>query len=203
MFRQLLKLNCVTITILFWAFCFINSSLGQNRKKSITTAEKANSDSLTIPEKDTVIVKTGTKPSYRWQDRYLNRYSARVPQSPFYLKDPKNISNDFKISPDTKEISITEKVGKSIDYRVPQSLTFNEYSSIQNAAIRKSILRDYENLQDGKSATSGRGLRPLLEKNPIVDRIFGGNLIDLKPNGFVTLDFQLICSLKLKSVCFR
>ena len=98
MFRQLLKLNCVTITILFWAFCFINSSLGQNRKKSITTVEKANSDSLTIPEKDTVIVKTGTKPSYRWQDRYLNRYSARVPQSPFYLKDPKNISNDFNLS---------------------------------------------------------------------------------------------------------
>ncbi|WP_435355312.1 cell surface protein SprA [Emticicia sp. SJ17W-69] len=192
MFRQLLKLNHVSIILLFYTFCSVNPLFGQNRKKGNTTVEKNNSDSLAIPDKDTVIVKTGTKPSYRWQDRYLNRYASRVPQSPFYLKDPKNISNDFKISPETKEISITEKAGKNIDYRVPQSLTFNEYSSIQNAAIRKSILRDYENLQDGKSATSGRGLRPLLEKNPVVDRIFGGNLIDLKPNGFVTLDFQLI-----------
>lgn len=194
MFRQLLKLNRVTLLLLF---CFlglisINNLFAQNRRKGAATVEKPKIDSLSIPEKDTVISRTGSRPSYRWQDRYLNRYAAKVPQSPFYLKDSKNIITDFKLSPDAKEISITEKAGKRIDYKVPQALTFNEYSSIQNASIRRSILRDYENLQDGKSAISGRGLRPLLEKNPIVDRIFGGSLPDLKPNGFVTLDFRVI-----------
>ncbi len=194
MFRQLLKLNRVTLLLLFCFFelVSINNLFAQIRKRSTTVVEKPKIDSLTVPEQDTVIVRTGSRPSYRWQDRYLNRYAAKVPQSPFYLKDSKNIITDFKLSPDAKEISITEKAGKRIDYKVPQALTFNEYSSIQNASIRRSILRDYENLQDGKSAVSGRGLKPLLEKNPIVDRIFGGSLPDLKPNGFVTLDFQLI-----------
>ena len=194
MFRQLLKSNRVTLYLIFCFFGLIsiNNLQAQIRKKSATTVEKTKIDSLLIPEKDTVISRTGSRPSYRWQDRYLNRYAAKVPQSPFYLKDSKSIVTDFKLSPDAKEISITEKAGKRIDYRVPQALTFNEYSSIQNASVRQSILRDYENLQDGKSAVSGRGLKPLLEKNPIVDRIFGGSLPDLKPNGFVTLDFQLI-----------
>lgn len=194
MFRQLLKLNRVTLLLLF---CFlglisVEDLFAQNRRKGATTVEKPKIDSLAIPEKDTVISRTGSRPSYRWQDRYLNRYAAKVPQSPFYLKDSKNIITDFKLSPNAKEISITEKAGKRIDYKVPQALTFNEYSSIQNASVRRSILRDYENLQDGKSAISGRGLKPLLEKNPIVDRIFGGSLPDLKPNGFVTLDFRVI-----------
>ena len=95
MFRQLLKLNRVTIFLLFITFCNVNPLFGQilpSRKKSKTALEKTNSDSLAIPEKDTVIVKSGTKPAYRWTDRYLNRYSSRVPQSPFYLKDPKNIA---------------------------------------------------------------------------------------------------------------
>lgn len=194
MFRQLLKSNRVTLYLIFCFFGLIsiNNLQAQIRKKSATTVEKTKIDSLLIPEKDTVISRTGSRPSYRWQDRYLNRYAAKVPQSPFYLKDSKSIVTDFKLSPDAKEISITEKAGKRIDYRVPQALTFNEYSSIQNASVRRSILRDYENLQDGKSAVSGRGLKPLLEKNPVVDRIFGGSLPDLKPNGFVTLDFQLI-----------
>lgn len=192
MFRQLLKQNCIALFILFILSFSSNTLFAQSRKKVSKTVEKPQVDSLSIPEKDTLIIRTGSKPGYRWQDRYLNRYTSKIPQSPFYLKDSKNIITDFKLSPDSKEISITEKVGKKLDYKTPQSLSFNEYSSIQNTNIRKSILRDYENLQDGKSATSGRGLRPLLEKNPIVDRIFGGGIPDLKPNGFVTLDFQLI-----------
>ncbi|WP_229235489.1 MULTISPECIES: cell surface protein SprA [Emticicia] len=170
----------------------VQTTQAQNRKKINTSIEKSNADSLAVPVLDTAIVRSGSKPNYRWQDRYLNRYAAKIPQSPFYQRDPKNVITDFSLSPNSKEISITEKVGKKLDYKIPQTLTFNEYSSIQNANVRRSILRDFENLQDGKSAVSGRGLRPLLEKNPVVDRIFGGSLPDLKPNGFVTLDFQLI-----------
>ena len=194
MFRQLLQLNRITLLLLF---CFlelisINDLYAQILKKSTVTIEKPKIDSLAIPEKDTVFSRSGSRPSYRLKDRYLNRYAAKIPQSPFYLKDSKNIIMDFKLSPNAKEISISEKAGKRIDYKFPQALTFNEFSSIQNSNVRRSILRDYENLQDGKSAVSGRGLKPLIEKNPIVDRIFGGSLPDLKPNGFVTLDFQLI-----------
>jgi len=166
MFRQLLKINRVTFLLLFCLLELIsnNNLYAQIRKKSTALLEKPKTDSLTLVVKDTVLIRSGSRQSYRWQDRYLNSYAAKVPQSPFYLKDSKNIITDFKLSPNAKEISIIEKVGKRIDYKVPQAITFNEYSSIQNASIRRSIMRDYENLQDGKSAVSGRGLKPLLEK---------------------------------------
>lgn len=197
MFGQPFVKNFTLFFILFFSFVLVSEKADAQllgRKKSATTkADTVRTDSLAVPEKDTIIARTGREPAYRWQDRYLNRYAQAVPQSPFYLKDPNNITTDFSVSPTSNDISITEKAGKGIDYKLPQSLTFNEYSSLQNAYVRKSILREYEELQDGKSATTGKGLRPLLQKNPIVDRIFGGNMMDkLKPNGFVTLDFKII-----------
>ncbi|PLK43825.1 cell surface protein SprA [Emticicia sp. TH156] len=169
------------------------AQIGGRRRNTTTKTDNSRTDSLAAPAVDTVIVRTGRQPAYRWQDRYLNRYSQSAPQSPFYLKDPGNIRNDFSISPNSKEISISEKAGKNLDYRIPQALSFNEYSSLQNAYVRKSLLREYENLQDGKSATTDRGLRPLLQKGNLVDRIFGSSMIEqLKPNGFVTLDFKVI-----------
>lgn len=204
MFGQLFVKNYTLFFILIFSFGLLSEDTNAQllgKKKSTTKKAETNRtdslkvpdiDSLAVPQKDTIITRTGRQPAYRWQDRYLNRYAQAVPQSPFYLKDPNNITTDFSLSPDSKDITITEKAGKGIDYKVPQALTFNEYSSIQNAYVRKSILREYEELQDGQSATTGKGLRPLIQKNPIIDRIFGGNMIDkLKPNGFVMLDFRL------------
>jgi len=197
MFGQPFVKNFTLFFILFFSFVLVSQNADAQllgRKKNATTkADTLRTDSLAVPEKDTIIARTGREPAYRWQDRYLNRYAQAVPQSPFYLKDPNNITTDFSVSPTSSDITITEKVGQGIDYKIPHSLTFNEYSSLQNAYVRKNILREYEELQDGKSATTGKGLRPLLQKNPIVDRIFGGNMMDkLKPNGFVTLDFKII-----------
>lgn len=204
MFGQLFVKNYTLFFIFIFSFGLLSEDANAQllaKKKNATKKSDTNRtdslkvpdiDSLAVPQKDTIITRTGRQPAYRWQDRYLNRYAQAVPQSPFYLKDPNNIITDFSLAPNSTDITITEKAGKGIDYKVPQALTFNEYSSIQNAYVRKSILREYEELQDGQSATTGKGLRPLLQKNPIIDRIFGGNMIDkLKPNGFVMLDFRL------------
>ena len=91
MFRQLLKINRVTFLLLF---CFLelisnNNLYAQIRKKSTALLEKPKIDSLTLVVKDTVLIRSGSRQSYRWQDRYLNSYAAKVPQSPFYLKDSK------------------------------------------------------------------------------------------------------------------
>ena len=93
MFRQLLQLNRFTLLLLFCFFelISINDLYAQIRKKSTATIGKTKIDSLAISEKDTVISRSGSRPSYRWQDRYLNRYAAKVPHSPFYLKDSKLI----------------------------------------------------------------------------------------------------------------
>ncbi|MEZ0539506.1 T9SS outer membrane translocon Sov/SprA [Fibrella arboris] len=73
-------------------------------------------------------------------------------------------------------------------YRPGENLPFSDYNRLQNERIEDRLFRENSARRDGQSAVSGRGLIPKLEVPPVFDRIFGGNNIDFKPNGFVTLD---------------
>ncbi|MGK0136944.1 MAG: cell surface protein SprA [Algoriphagus sp.] len=139
---------------------------------------------------DSIIYKSSTKPAFRWKDSYLNRFSFDLPTSPLFNVLPDSLKTTINYSPSNEKINIKEGLSSNIETKVPTSMTFNEYSSIQNAMVRKSILRDYERLQDGTSNTSGRGLSPLLEKSPLVDKIFGGKVPEFKPNGFIQVDLR-------------
>lgn len=75
-----------------------------------------------------------------------------------------------------------------LTYRPGENLPFSEYNRLQNERIEDRLFRENSARRDGQSAVSGRGLIPKLEVPPVFDRIFGGNNIDFKPNGFVTLD---------------
>ncbi|NID13044.1 T9SS outer membrane translocon Sov/SprA [Fibrivirga algicola] len=73
-------------------------------------------------------------------------------------------------------------------YRPGENVPYSEYNRLQNERIEDRLFRENSARRDGQSAVSGRGLIPKLEVPPVFDRIFGGNNIDFKPNGFVTLD---------------
>ncbi len=120
-----------------------------------------------------------------WKDVYLSRFNYTY--SPILSINPKQLSTTTIYNPTFSNFSITEKVSPEIDVKTPQALSFNEYSSIQNAMIRRSIIRDIEKSQDGYSDYSGRRIRPLLEANKIFDRIFGDKLPEFKPNGYIAL----------------
>ena len=157
---------------------------------SAMAQNKAAIDSL-VTQKDTVeLTKSGKSPNYRWKDNYLNRFASPKLQSPLLLGAPKSVKTDVALMPKEDKVSVTERINDNIDYKYPQSLSLKEYSTIQEAAIRKSILRDFESMQDGNSKTSGRGLKPLIEQNPVLDRIFGGKVPEFNPNGFVLLDLR-------------
>lgn len=76
-----------------------------------------------------------------------------------------------------------------LPYRPAETMSFEEYNRLQNQRVQRGLWREYSARSDGKSAVSGRGLLPKLELPPVFDRLFGGNLVDFKPNGFVMLDF--------------
>ena len=140
---------------------------------------------------DTAINKMGRRPAYRLRDRQTNRYVQTPTRSPLVLKDPKVIKNDYRLDPETKEVGVYEKIGK-YTYRTPQDLSFNQYSSIQNRVVRQNLLREFALSSDGQSAVAGRGLKPLISKSPLADKIFGGSGEALfKPNGFVTIDMGI------------
>ncbi|GAA4402815.1 cell surface protein SprA [Nibrella viscosa] len=76
-----------------------------------------------------------------------------------------------------------------LPYRPAESIPFSTYEQLQTQRVRQNIWREYGSRRDGQSAMSGRGLMPRLDLPPAIDRIFGGNLVDFLPNGFVMLDF--------------
>jgi cell surface protein SprA len=120
---------------------------------------------------------------YNWKDVYLNRFNYKP--SPVFSLTPKQINTTVLFNPAFSNFSITEKAAPSIDSKVPESLSFNEYSSIQNAMLRRSIVRDIERAQDGYTDYTGKRIRPLLETSKIFDRIFGDKLPEFMPNGFI------------------
>ncbi len=142
------------------------------------------------PSRDSLNTRNTTPFKINLRDSYLSRFNTVVPKSPLLSLYPDSVKTWVLFNPRTDKFSVDEKLRSEFDFKAPQALNFNEYSSIQNAAVRQSLLRDYERLQDGNSKVSGRGLTPLLEKNPIIDRLFGGKVPEFKPNGFVSLDLK-------------
>lgn len=120
---------------------------------------------------------------YNWKDVYMNRFNYT--RSPLFNLNPAQLKTTVVFNPAASNFSVTEKAARNIDVKMPESLSFNEYSSIQNTMLRRSIIRDIEKAQDGYTDYTGKRIRPLLESNKIFDRIFGDKLPEFKPNGFI------------------
>jgi len=127
------------------------------------------------------------RPQYGLPDRYGDPLSNRVPRSPLYLQAPTQL--DFGIEIDSSiNYSIYERVN-GLDYRAPSYLNFDQYQQIQDQRILRDYWRNRSAALDGESAVSGRRLIPPIYTTPAFDRLFGGSYVDIRPNGFVTLDF--------------
>ncbi|TDB65803.1 T9SS outer membrane translocon Sov/SprA [Arundinibacter roseus] len=138
--------------------------------------------------------KSGQKAIIRWQDYYQNRFSEPRPRSSLYLKDPANIKTTIELDSTGRvvvEEDVTTPKGK-LDYRPTQSLDLNTYNEMQRKRAFETLMREYSARLDGKSAMGGRGLLPKLDLPPALDKLFGDNFMDFKPNGFVALDFGVL-----------
>ena len=132
------------------------------------------------------------KPSFRpklnWADRLGDRFSNPPSRSPLYLEDPENIKTKVEVDSQSRTYTIYEKVG-NLDYRPVSTMTFEQYEKYMEAKLQKGYMKAKAEGQDGESPTTGRSLIPKIYLSPIFDRIFGGNFIDIRPNGSVMLDF--------------
>ena len=109
-------------------------------------------------------------------------------RSPLYMKTPSNIKTELVYNPITKTYELTNKIGR-YNYQKPQGMTLDQYSSYD----MQNSLQNYwkQKVQaDRASKTSGgsQGFTSFLSPKwniPIegVDKIFGSNVIDIKPQG--------------------
>ncbi len=150
-----------------------------NTRKNLFPSSKA----------DTV-KKSGRRPKFKLKDRYANKFSEKISTSPFIIKDPKNISTEFKLDSAGK-ISVYEKtkdLSGNDNFRPAERMTIKDFNNRQEDRFMRDYWKKFAASQDGKDETSGRGLLPKIELPPAIDRIFGGTKIDFKPNGNILLD---------------
>lgn len=103
-----------------------------------------------------------------------------------YLKDPSNVKEDVQFDPNTNEYTLTRKIG-DMDYRPPASMSFEEYKNWNSQEALQNYWRERANASTGPSRL---GVIPQIKVgSQIFDRIFGGNTIDVRPQGSTELMF--------------
>ena len=133
------------------------------------------------------VYRPGPTPDFRPKDRYGNPFVFQPVESPMFLKDPNNLKLDVDIDT-SNNYTIYEKVG-DINYRPISTMSFEQFQKVQEERMIKDYWRNKSIGLDGESAVSGRRLIPPIYISPVFDRIFGGSYVDIKPNGYVNLDF--------------
>lgn len=103
------------------------------------------------------------------------------------LNDPANIHTEVQYNPTTGQYEIVQKMG-DLDYRPPTYMESDEYQDYQ---FRKQTKSYWQQRAHAESANSQQNavIPKLRVGGEIFDRIFGGNTVDIRPNGSAELIF--------------
>ena len=108
--------------------------------------------------------------------------------SPLYGENPSEIQTEVVYDPETDEYIFIKKLGDDI-IETPFSVTFDEYLEYD---FDKAMNGYWRQRSKSDISESRETLIPKLEVGgEIFDRIFGGNVIDIKPQGSAELSFGL------------
>ena len=111
--------------------------------------------------------------------------------NPFDLDDPSVIEQNVEYDPETGYYIITETIGDD-NYRPPTYMTFEEYMD-WNAQQQEQEY--FEQLAGYGDDGGGSGRRDPIEqfdiKRNLLDRLFGGSKVDIRPQGEIGLTFGL------------
>jgi len=158
------------------------------------TSPQINSDSFFDNPTAPVVVDpdTGKKDTvplpYPWQDNLTDPFSNPPSQSPMYMGDPSNITTDVTYDPEENQYNINEKMGDRF-YRNPTYLTFDEFI---RSEYSKSTNNYWKEISGTSSEDAKRSIIPKIYiGGQAFDRIFGGNTIDIRPQGSAELTFGI------------
>lgn len=103
------------------------------------------------------------------------------------LNNPANVNTSVEYDPATGQYNINQKMG-NMDYRPPTYMDSEEY---QDYMFRKQTKSYWSQREHAESANSKQNavIPKLRVGGEIFDRIFGGNTVDIRPNGSAELIF--------------
>lgn len=109
------------------------------------------------------------------------------PSNGLYLNNPSNIKSDVDYDPKTGTYNFKQTVGDSIPYRNSSNMTLDEYMEYDS---QKAVRKYWQEKSSAESFGQKKGFRPQLHvESEVFDRIFGGNTIDIRPQGSAELIF--------------
>ena len=103
----------------------------------------------------------------------------------FDLNDPSNVSKTIEYDPEENRYYLNERIGDQY-YRNPSYLTLEEYLKYQGARDEQDY---WKRRLDALTLFSKKPELPQMEKEGVFDRIFGGNGIQVRPQGNVDVTF--------------
>ena len=111
-------------------------------------------------------------------------------QSPLYLHDPSNITQEIIYDPITGQYTFKNKIG-DFEYMTPTTMSPSEYFDYKNRQGVMDYWRDRRK-QNSRSTTDGNSIiPPMYIGGEAFDLIFGSNTIDIRPQGSVDLTFGI------------
>ncbi len=123
------------------------------------------------------------------EDRTGN-FSEGNTYNPFDLKDPSIIEQNVEYDPVSGQYIITETIGDDY-YRMPSYMTFDEYLDWRTEQQEKAYFDKLAGISNANNA-GGERVDPISKvdvKNSLVDRLFGGVGVDIRPQGNIDLTF--------------
>jgi cell surface protein SprA len=133
-----------------------------------------------VPDSDTL--------RYPFNDRIADEQNS-PPSHPLYGTDPANIHKEIEYDPKENQYNINERIGNMF-YRNPSYMTFEEFRDQQ---FQKSTHDYWIQRASEEDALTKKTFAPKIFINSAAfDRIFGGNTIDIRPQGSAELTFKLV-----------
>ena len=132
------------------------------------------------------VVATDTIPL---EDRY-NDFLNDQGYNPFDLQDPSIIEQTVEYDPETGTYLIEERIGDDY-FRMPSYMTFEEYLDYRAEEDQRAYFEQLSGLGEGATGASGR-IDPMQRvdvENSLVDRLFGGTEVEIRPQGNIDLTF--------------
>lgn len=106
-----------------------------------------------------------------------------------FLGPPSNFTEEMIYDPATNTYTYTKKAGK-VNLTSPYSYTLDEYKEIN---LQRSLQSYWRERSLGSGATGAGGIIPQIHiGGEVFDRIFGGNTIDIRPQGSAEVTFGIL-----------
>ncbi len=123
---------------------------------------------------------------YPFEDNLTDPISNKPVESPLYLKDPGNVQREVVYDENENQYNINERMGE-LFYRNPTYLTFDEFVRHEFDRSTKGYWKEISGT--GSEADKRSIIPKIYVGGQAFDRIFGGNTIDIRPQGSAELTF--------------